>query len=278
MRPLSPFQKFLSWIFTLSFGFFVLLSIIQSTTPGVVNDRGYAFFQLLTSSLVQRPLFDFTKWSQDVASFWRLQDENDAYRKEFELIALYQAKLAEAYREIEALKALNDLKLSYSEYSLINSKILARSGEVYSHVLDIDVGTNDGVEINDAVISAKGLVGKILEVQDYRSTVLLLSTENSMNKLAVKIQVDAAKTAEAILEKYDPNEGVYLLKLIDTQSSINPGMKVISSGLGGYFPSGLLVGEISEVETLANAIGLKIKVKPSVDFYHLDYLAVVNHD
>lgn len=278
MKPLSPFKKILAWFFSLSFGFLIFLSIIQSSTPSLVSDKGYQFLNLVTSSLMQRPLFDFSKFSQDVASFWRLQDESDAYRKEFELIGVYQAKLEEAYREIEALKALNDLKLSYSEYVLINTRIVARSWEVYSHVLDIDVGLKDGVEINDAVISSKGLVGKILDVQEDSSTVLLLSTENSMNKLAVKIQVDANKTAEAILEKYDPNEGVYLLKLIDTQSSINPGMRVISSGLGGYFPSGLLVGEILEVETLPNAIGLKIKVKPAVDFYRLDYLAVVKHE
>lgn len=277
MRPLSAFQKLLAWIFGLGISLLLFLSIIQSSSPSLVTDQGYSFFTLLSSTLIQRPLFSFSNFSQDMASFWRLQDENDAYRKEFELIGLYQAKLEEAYREIEALKALNDLAITYSEYQLINTSIVGRSLDVYSHVLEIDVGSNDGVEINDAVISSKGLVGKILTVQEDRSSVLLLSTENSMNKVAVKIQLDPTKTAEAILEKYEPNEGVYLLKLIDTQSSINAGMRVVSSGLGGYFPSGLLIGEILEVETLPDAIGLKIKVKPAVDFYRLDYLAVVKH-
>ncbi|MDP3445540.1 MAG: rod shape-determining protein MreC, partial [Ignavibacteria bacterium] len=53
------------------------------------------------------------------------------------------------------------------------------------------------------------------------------------------------------------------------------GMKVISSGSGGLFPNGLLVGTVNHVENLPNAIGLKILVAPAADFYNLNYVAVV---
>lgn len=273
---MSPLQKIIAWVVGLLVSLILILNTLQLTTPSVtLNDPGYRFFSLINSALFQRPISSVTDYSERIAAFWRVQDENKAYRQELELISLYQAKLEESYREIEALKKLAELKSTYSQYDLISAKIALRSADSFNHSLSLDVGSKDGVSINDAVISSKGLIGKVVDVSESQATVLLLTTETSLNKVTVKIQIDPSKTAEAILENYDPNAQAYILKLLDTQSSIIVGMKVISSGLGGAFPSGLLVGEVSKVEALSNAIGLRIEVNPAVDFYNIDYVAVV---
>lgn len=276
MKQLTPLQKALALLASILLVLTISLNVIQITAPKLGKDQSsYNFFAQLQYALIQRPANAITGFFEDFSSLWNTMEENKILRSQIELISVYQAKLEEAYRDIEDLKQFNELLLSMSESETISATIIQRSTENFTNSLVINIGSNDGVELGDAVISSKGLIGKVSSVSENTSIVLLLTTELEINKITVKIQVDPTKTSEAILEKYDPNTQSYSLKLLDTNSSITEGMKVISSGSGGLFPSGLLVGTVNHVENLPNAIGLKILVKPAADFYHLNYVAVV---
>lgn len=276
MKQLTPLQKALALLASILLVLTISLNVIQITAPKLGKDQSsYNFFAQLQYALIQRPANAITGFFEDFSSLWNTMEENKILRSQIELISVYQAKLEEAYRDIEDLKQFNELLLSMSESETISATIIQRSTENFTNSLVINIGSNDGVELGDAVISSKGLIGKVSSVSENTAIVLLLTTELEINKITVKIQVDPTKTSEAILEKYDPNTQSYSLKLLDTNSSITEGMKVISSGSGGLFPSGLLVGTVNHVENLPNAIGLKILVKPAADFYHLNYVAVV---
>jgi len=276
MKQLTPLQKALALLASILLVSTISLNVIQITAPKLGRDQtSYNFFAQLQYALIQRPANAITGFFEDFSSLWNTMEENKILRSQVELISVYQAKLEEAYRDIEDLKQFNELLLSMSESHTISATIIQRSTENFTNSLVINIGSNDGVELGDAVISSEGLIGKVSSVSENTSIVLLLTTELEINKITVKIQVDPSKTSEAILEKYDPNTQSYSLKLLDTNSSITEGMKVISSGSGGLFPSGLLVGTVNHVENLPNAIGLKILVKPAADFYHLNYVAVV---
>lgn len=276
MKQLTPIQKVLAIIVSVLLTLTISLNVIQMTAPKLgQNQVAYNFFAQLQYALIQRPTTVVTSFVYDFSSLWKAMDENKILRSQVELISVYQAKLEEAYRDIDDLKKFNELLLSMSESETISATVIQRSLESFSHTIVLNIGSSDGVELGDAVISSKGLIGKVSSVSDQTSVVLLLTTELEINKITVKIQVDAAKTSEAILEKYDPNTQSYALKLLDTNSSITEGMKVVSSGSGGLFPSGLLVGTVNHVENLPNAIGLKILVSPAADFYHLNYVAIV---
>lgn len=276
MKQMTPIQKALAIIASILLGLTISLNVIQMTAPKLGQDqKSYNFFAQLQYALISRPATAVTSFIYDLSSLWKVMDENKVLRSQVELIAIYQAKLEEAYRDIDELKKFNELLLSMSESETISATVIQRSLESFTHTIVLNIGTNDGVELGDAVISSKGLIGKVSSVSDTTSVVLLLTTELDINKITVKIQVDQVKTSEAILENYDPNTQSYTLKLLDTNSSITEGMKVISSGSGGLFPSGLLVGTVNLVENLPNAIGLKILVSPAADFYHLNYVAVV---
>jgi len=119
------------------------------------------------------------------------------------------------------------------------------------------------------------LIGKVTTLTENTCVVMLLTTEQEINKVSVKIQISQRVTAEALLEYYDVNTGTYILSLLETNSSITEGMSVISSGLGATYPSGLLVGTVSNVEQLQSSSGVVIYVTPAADFAHLNYVAVV---
>lgn len=276
MKQMTPIQKALAIIASILLVLTISLNVIQMTAPKLGQDqKSYNFFAQLQYALISRPATAVTSFIYDLSSLWKVMDENKILRSQVELIALYQAKLEEAYRDIDELKKFNELLLSMSESDTISATVIQRSLESFTHTIVLNIGSNDGVELGDAVISSKGLIGKVSSISENTCVVLLLTTELDINKITVKIQVDEVKTSEAILENYDPNTQSYTLKLLDTNSSITEGMKVISSGSGGLFPSGLLVGTVNLVENLPNAIGLKILVSPAADFYHLNYVAVV---
>ena len=276
MKKMSPIQKALAILASILLVLILSLNVIVMTSPKLGREQtSYYFFAQVQYALIQRPANAVTGFFEDLTKLWSTMEENKILRSQIELISVYQAKLEEAYRDIDDLKKFNELLLSMSESETISATIIQRSMENFTNTLVINIGSADGVELGDAVISSKGLIGKVTSLSENTSVVLLLTTELEMNKITVKIQVDPNKTSEAILEKYDPNTQSYLLKLLDTNSSITEGMKVVSSGSGGLFPSGLLVGTVNHVETLPNAIGLKILVEPAADFYHLNYVAVV---
>lgn len=276
MEKMSPIQKALAIIASILLVLILSLNVIVITSPKLGREQtSYYFFAQVQYALIQRPANAVTGFFEDLTKLWSTMEENKILRSQIELISVYQAKLEEAYRDIDDLKKINELLLSMSESETISATIIQRSMENFTNTVVINIGSADGVELGDAVISSKGLIGKVTSLSENTSVVLLLTTELEMNKITVKIQVDPSKTSEAILEKYDPNTQSYLLKLLDTNSSITEGMKVVSSGSGGLFPSGLLVGTVNHVETLPNAIGLKILVEPAADFYHLNYVAVV---
>jgi rod shape-determining protein MreC len=246
-----------------------------SSTFSGYADEAFSFVTAMRVTLFDQTIQAAGDFLHDLTTLYQLKAENDRLRKQIDLLAQFQARLEEAYRDIEDLKTLNDLKTAMTDFHLIAALVLNRPADTFNHRITLDIGASDGVEINDAVISSDGLIGKVISVTDKSADVLLLTTEQTLNKVSVKIQISQTATAEALLENYDPNSGSYILTLLETNSTLAPGMTVISSGLGATYPSGLLVGTVLKVETTQAAGGVIIYVTPAADFAHLNYVAVV---
>jgi rod shape-determining protein MreC len=255
-----------------------LLNVVKVAQPVAgAQAAGYGFFAMLRYALIENPIESLTSITEDIASFYKLKQENDYYRSQLEMLALYRAELEEAYRQIAQLKEVAGIKTAANEYTLSSAKVIYRSFDTFNHALVINQGSAEGVQVNQAVITTKGLIGKVVEVFDHSAIVRLLTTQDVQNKVAVKIQLSPSTSAEAVLERYDPNRNAFVLQLLDTNSAVLKDMTVISSGLGGVFPAGLLVGTVTEVEQLVNAIGMKIYVSPAANFRSFDYVFVVDY-
>lgn len=276
MKRLNPFNRFLLKIIGVILALTLILAAfrVNNQIEGVVN-QAYGLASSLRYTLFDNPIKSIGDFMNDFSSLYALKAENDRLRKQIDLLEQFQSRLDEAYRDIEDLKVLNDLKLSMTEFHLIASVVINRTSDNFNHVIGLNVGTQDGVELNDAVISSTGLIGKVTTVTTTSCEVLLLTTEQQLNKVSVKIRISQTDTAEALLEYYDVNTGAFILSLLETNSSITEGMKVISSGLGQTYPSGLLVGTVLKVETQQSAGGVKVYVTPAADFAHINYVAIV---
>jgi rod shape-determining protein MreC len=278
MKRLTLFQRILMILIAVVMAVTFLLNVVKVAQPVAgAQAAGYGFFAMLRYALIENPIESLTSITEDIASFYKLKQENDYYRSQLEMLALYRAELEEAYRQIAQLKEVAGIKTAANEYTLSSAKVIYRSFDTFNHALVINQGSAEGVQVNQAVITTKGLIGKVVEVFDHSAIVRLLTTQDVQNKVAVKIQLSPSTSAEAVLERYDPNRNAFVLQLLDTNSAVLKDMTVISSGLGGVFPAGLLVGTVTEVEQLVNAIGMKIYVSPAANFRSFDYVFVVDY-
>ena len=126
---------------------------------------------------------------------------------------------------------------------------------------------------NMAVITANGLIGKVVLVTPFTSTVELLSTENRNFRVAAVIP-GGRRNAFGLIEGYDRKRGELIMKRIDSSFDVEVGQKVISSGLGGIFPKGLLIGEVTEVSTDDYGLTKLAYIRPAADFSMLDHVII----
>ncbi len=199
-----------------------------------------------------------------------LQIENENLQKENE-------KLEEQLRELEIIKAENatlreyvNMADKYSDYKTVPGYIIDKDISNLSETLVINIGTNDGVMANMPVISSEGLVGYIIS-----------STENTSK---VKTIIDISSSVSATLETSRDN--VMVKGVLDSDSTLKvtyvaPETELVledtveTSGIGGIYPKGILIGEIKEIRESSNIIDRYAIIETAVDFANLETVLVI---
>lgn len=135
----------------------------------------------------------------------------------------------------------------------------------------IDKGTEDGVKRFQGVISAKGVVGYVVEVEAHSSRVLLL-TDRAANVDAI---VQRTRARGIISGK---SNSIFQLKYLGREDDAEVGDLVITSGRQGYFPKGFVVGTITQFGPSPTGVSYQAEIAPSVPIDRLeDILVIIEH-
>lgn len=196
-------------------------------------------------------------------------------KREISLEKKLQAENEELRQEINELKKQLHLKESLSEYEVLTTTIISRPLDFYSDEIIIGVGKKDGIDGHYAVINDEGMIGRITQIEDTFSKVTLFITEREENQCVVRILIDSENSCDAVLEKYNSNTGFYTVRLLSTSKTIEKGMIVVTSGMGGVFPSGILIGYVDSINEKESSLGISYNVVPSVDFSSIRFVNVV---
>jgi rod shape-determining protein MreC len=246
----------------------MLSSYFNPTLVLKLRERGYfvgEFFYTLSFSS-KRALTDFI---ETITQSQRLKEENKLLRVQIEKL-LFKEK--NYYPELEAtnrrLRELLEFK-KHTSYKLIPVELLAHSPEDFFKVIYLNKGRKDKVREGMGVINARGLVGKVVEVYSHQSKVLLILDKRS------KVGVRDQRTRDIGILQGTGSPDRCRLDYILNKAEVKIGDRVITSGLGGLFPPGILVGYISAVERKPNYIFQKIEVEPAVDFGKLEELFLI---
>lgn len=159
-------------------------------------------------------------------------------------------------------------------WNLRLAKVIGRDPANWWRTIQIDLGTEDGVKENQAVMSSQGLVGRVYRVGAHRALVVLVGSQEC--KVAAVVDksrengVVGPSGSSAIL---DPN--LVDLSYMTRNSKLEPGQLVYTSGLGGIFPPGILVGSIVDTQTVEHGLYVEARVKLSVNINQLEEVWVL---
>ena len=203
-------------------------------------------------------------------------EENKKLKTRLSEYAAIQSELADVEAENDSLREIIDKQEDLRAFDPVHATVIARNPDQWEEKIIIDKGSSDGIKRNMAVITASGLIGKVINISSTTSTVELLSTEN--RNFRVSAVVPGENPAFGLIEGYDQARGELIMKRIDSSFEIEVGDKVISSGLGGIFPKGLSIGEITEVSTDDYGLTKLAYIRPAAKFSMLDHVIVAKRE
>ena len=184
--------------------------------------------------------------------------------------------LQEVETENEQLRQMLDFALARPRLELRGAQIVARViGEESTNFLDsilIDLGRVHGIEVGMPVVTDRGLVGRISDVTDTASKILLLTDpSSSASALLGTSRLNGVVTGS-------PGDEL-VMDFIPQGPTFEVGETVLTSGLGGRFPKGIVIGTVTSIDSQPNAVFQRAVIEPSVDFGSLELvLAITNFD
>lgn len=223
--------------------------------------------------IVAKPTNYITGIFSEIESLLNTYEENKRLKMRLEEFAVLQTKVHNLEKENANLQELSDKEQSLLDYNPIHATVIARNPDQWEEKIILNKGSKHGVEKNMAVMTARGLIGKIILVTPYTSEVELLYTNNSNYRVSALVQAEK-EDVYGLIEGFDPEQNELVLKRIDSSKKIAVGEKVVSSGLGGIFPKGIPIGEITEVTTDDFGLTKMAFVKPAADFSLLEEVII----
>lgn len=176
--------------------------------------------------------------------------------------------------EIDKLKDTLELNTVLSDKVFLNATVVSRNIGYWYEEVTIDKGLKNGIEKDMAVVTPKGLIGKITKVSNYSSTVQLLSNDHMSDKISVKIKTKD-DYVYGLISMYDSKTNTYTVEGISENEEITEGADVVTTGMGTVFPSGLMIGKVKKVTTDNFDLSKVAEVEASVNFDDLDYVTVL---
>lgn len=237
----------------------------------------------LLQGFFNRPAQAFSHFFSEVGNAYHVYEENRALKANLEQFAQLTAKLKVLEAENARLRSLLDVTERLNDYQYRVAEVVARHTDHWRDVIVINKGLKHGVKKDMAVITAGGLIGRVESVTNFSATVeLLTSLEDSNNISAMVIQeqqqadgTTAYKQINGIVDEYDPRIKQLIMRKIPLEEKVEVNQQVVSSGMGGVIPRGLLIGTIVYVEPGDYGLTQTAYIQPSADFTQLNEVMVV---
>jgi rod shape-determining protein MreC len=252
----------------------LLLSALILISLRVKERKGVAFFDGLlmeiSSPFQKASTFAIKKVRgvfQEYLFLVHLQRENERLKKKMADLQRENDQMREMVLSHERLRKLLQFRETLSS-TLVAAEVVGRDPSSWFKSVTINKGEKDGVRKGMAVISPEGVIGQILKTTPSHSVVLLVTDYNS----AIDSIIQRTR-AKAIVEGGGENrcQLKYLLRTEDVVA----GDRVVTSGLGGNFPKGLMIGEIRKVDKKGHGIFQYAELVPSVDFTRLEEVLII---
>ncbi len=227
------------------------------------------------ASRALKPARDLVGWAGDV---FDAKSDNKKLRREVRQLQGRLAASETASRDAAELRALVGFNRSAafpSGYSPVTARVIARSPTVWYSTITIDKGSDQGLRVNQPVMSGSGLVGKVSDVAPDASRVTLLTDHTS----GVSAQV-VPNGANGIVKATVGNPSDLILDFVQKNRPVPKGATVITSGwrsshLESLFPRGIPIGAVTRSDSNERELYQRVHVRPFTDLRDLEMVEIL---
>ena len=197
-----------------------------------------------------------------------LRQENAELKAEVNRLQTRVTELEENEAALKTLSGLVNYARTQPQNDYLAANVIGRDPSPFLKYIILDRGSDDGVRRDMPVVTDAGLVGKVVEVTSQACKVELIVDSNSaVNALLQKSRERGVVVGELA--------GGVMMQYVSQQIVIEPGEPVLTSGLGGTYPEGILIGTVSAVQKLNYEVLQQADVTPGVDFSHLEIVLII---
>ncbi len=259
-------------------GSFLLLTITYGQSSGGVQRGVSTIFSPLqaVADRALKPARDLIDWFDKT---FDARGENSRLKEELASTRKQAVAGQEALSENVQLRKLVELDrgpaLAESAYEPVTARVIGRSPTVWNSTVTLDVGSGDGVAVDDPVISGDGLVGIVASTQGSSSQVTLITDHAS----AVSAKVVPPGVQGVIRPNVGDPEDL-ILDFIDSSTAVHGGQAVVTSGwcaqgVCSLFPPGLPIGEVTSASIVEQEASQQVHLRPYADIANLDLVQVL---
>ena len=204
----------------------------------------------------------------DIASSGKNAAENKKLKEE-KLALEAQLRMVEGYKtENESLREMLALKENRQDLKTTGANVIGKDSDELSSIITIDKGKKDGVKKNSVVIVPDGLVGVVCEVAHNYSKVKTIFDAESF------VAAVCLRSGDMGIVSANSGSGKCSMNYIDKSAKTVVGDMIETSGTGGIFPKGILIGKITEIKEDSRSLTLSATVETSVNINSLDTVLV----
>ncbi|MBE7022421.1 MAG: rod shape-determining protein MreC [Ruminococcaceae bacterium] len=203
-----------------------------------------------------------------------MQEENLELKEEIQELSEKLRDLDSYSQENQRLRQLLELKEGSPQLDMVGCEVIAKDPGNWFYSFTVDKGAGDGIEKNDTVVSGAGLVGHVTEVgPNWARVQSIIDSNSSVGALISRTQDFAIVDGDLTLA----DSGKCILSYVTQAPSLVLGDAVVTSGLGGVYPEGILIGTVSEIISDSMGYSQSAVVDTAVDFERIREVMVIRN-
>ncbi len=269
------------WILLVFLGIVIIIGIIYNTVndkrkltkiESLFKDTGLFINKVVYSPVgfVKKQIIENREKKEMYNKYVELKEKVSHYN-------MLEAKHEELEYQLKEMQKILDLNNILSKDSYLNATVINRNVGIWYDTITIDKGSKNGVKVDMPVIVKEGLIGKVTKVSNFNSTIKLLTSDNISDKISVKIK-NGDDYILGLLVNYDLENKVFIIEGIDQNVIIEPNSLVTTTGLGDYFPSGIIIGKVKQVRTDNFDLAKIVEVESGVDFNQINFVTILKRE
>lgn len=224
----------------------------------------------------QKPANYVAGFFENVEDVKRTYEENKKLKAKLDSTANLSAVVKNLDDENKKLRELTGKEKSRGDYTEVQASVVSRNPDKWYDLVGIDKGAQQGIKKDMAVVTPKGLVGRVKSVSQFTSSVELLSSMSRTNRVSAIVQ--GQENIFGLIEGYDKEKQLLLFTKISSDATVEKDQLVVTSGLGDIFPKGLAIGKIVDVQPDPYGLTKTAYVKPSADLNDVEHIIVAKRD